>query len=204
MDKNNPLYILVHGTDVSWQRVRDQAKSVEWYHSNGPELGGHPQGPFPLSSLGFRSGYQAICTGGKNYRRRNDTDMGVHCNQVVNGISMNLQSLACCIGFDGDIEYPHPDDERNARAQIQEWQAKYNIPNENVKFHREFAPWKTCPGSLIKQDWIDNLLKKEAVVKPPEQCEKQNALIELQKHEITVRDQVIKVLIDILRKFKII
>lgn len=38
----------------------------------------------------------------------------------------------------------------------------FNLILQDIKFHRENASWKTCPGSGINKDWFINLVEKEA------------------------------------------
>lgn len=163
---NKPKYILIHTTDVSVKTLYDQFKSVNTYHRDVRD--------FPISSLGYFVGYHRLITGGKNYKCREDSDVGAHCNQVVDGLSMNFQSCGVCVGFDGDIEpvptwaYPL------LQKQVWDWQDKYKIPNERVKFHRDYATGKTCPGSLITKAWLANLLARPITQpKPDDQKDKQ-------------------------------
>ena len=161
---NKPKYILVHCTDVS-QKVFDQFKSVNDYHASQD---------FPLSSLGYFVGYHALITGGKLRMTKEDWEEGAHCNNTVGGLSMNFQSLAVCLGFDGDIEMPEQYMIPLMVGQIQEWQKKFGIPEENVMFHRDFRKDKTCPGSLITREW---LLKQLANAKEEGQKAKMNDIV---------------------------
>lgn len=158
--KNNPKYIIVHCSDVSYKISTDQLKSINVYHR---DVRG-----FPVSSLGYYVGYHRLITGGKNTQCRLDSDEGAHCNQVKDGLSMNFQSLGVCIGFDGDEEMPSPFDTKVLQDQIWRWQDQYKISNDRVYFHRDFATNKTCPGSLITREWLDRLLirEPEAAIEP--------------------------------------
>lgn len=185
---NKPKYIIIHSTDVSWTKNRDQFAAVNSYHKGEN---------FPKSSLGYFVGYQRLITGGKNYQARLDTDMGVHTNQVENGVSINLLSLGICFGGDGDIEYPHPDDYKLLQTQVWTWQDVYSIPNDRVFFHRHFNTAKTCPGSLLGDEWMKNLLTRLPVAKPTDQEVKQIAILQQQ---ITWLQQ----LINLLKQYKLI
>lgn len=154
---NKPKYIVIHCTDVSERDIWDQFKSVNTYHKSRD---------FDLSRLGFYVGYHVLITGGKAYQAREDDEMGCHCNQSVDGITMNLQSLGVCIGFDGDIEMPSPVHYDLLKKQVMRWQRLYNIPKENVFFHRHFATNKTCPGALLDQNWLDILLQYNPEILP--------------------------------------
>lgn len=125
-----PRWIIIHCSDVSYRTAYDQLSAIENYHRSQM---------FPISSLGYHTGYQHLITGGKNYECRRDNEIGAHCNTVVNGLSMNEQSLGVCVGFDGDIEYMPQDWYDLLQKQVWAWQDKHNIPDERVKFHRYFA-----------------------------------------------------------------
>lgn len=155
MEKNLPKWILVHCTDHPRSLIADQFESCDLWHKTRT---------FPLSSLGYYIGYHRLITGEKNYQARLDTDVGAHCNQQVDGVSLNFQSLSVCVGFDGDIEQMTAMEYALLQKQVWEWQDKYHIPNEKVKFHRDFATNKTCPGSLISKAWLTELLKRPVVV----------------------------------------
>ena len=157
MQTNNPKYILVHCSDIDSKLVADQFTGVNRTHRD--------ERNFNTSSLGFNVGYHVFVTGGVAYRARVDTEYGNHCNNLVDGLSMNFQSLGICFGIDGDIELPSQGMVNLARAQILEWQRLYNIPNERVLFHRDFSKTKSCPGSLISRGWLEeNILE---MPKPP-------------------------------------
>ena len=166
--KNNPRYIFIHCTDTPSRKGVSQFDAVNQYHKSG-----HPLAPFPISSLGYHGGYQKIITNGHSLRYRLDTDQGAHCNKVVDGISMNFQSVAVALGIDGDRELPNDIDTALLVADVKEWQAIYGIPNERVKFHRDYDTLKTCPGNLVTREWLSEKMgwRKTSpipvVTKPP-------------------------------------
>lgn len=173
---NTPQWIIIHCSDVSYTKISDQFVSINAYHRDDRE--------FPVSSLGLYVGYHRLITGGKNYKCREDWEVGAHCNQKLDGKSMNTQSLGICVGFDGDIEYLKQNEYDLLKAQVNEWQNKYAISNDRVVYHHHFATEKTCAGSLLGLEWMVNLLKKEISVKTPEQCEKQEGIIKAQNDKI--------------------
>lgn len=158
MNSNNPKYLILHCSDDSYTNCFDQLTKIDRYHK---ERG------FPQSSLGFFVGYHYLITGDKEYQCRADTDEGAHCNQQLNGLSMNFQSIGICWGGDGDIQYPTPIQYGLLQKRVWALQDKYHIPNENVRFHREFATSKTCPGSLLTKQWLSTLLIRPVETKIP-------------------------------------
>ena len=116
-------------------------------------------------------------------------EVGAHCNNKVDGKSINLQSLGVCVGFDGDIEYMTPEHFKLLQTQVWAWQDYWNIPNKNVKFHREFNVYKTCPGTLIQEDFKTRLLMRE---KPEPKVEEHKQELLLQQLTLlqTLRDML--------------
>lgn len=185
--QNVPKYHVTHCSDVSYAANKDQFNSINTYHRDERE--------FPKSSLGFFVGYHNLFTGGKQYKCREDWEVGAHCNQGYDGVtvyppgtpgklSMNYQSLGDCIGFDGDIEMPPLIELGLFQKRLWEVQDKY--PNIIFEFHRDFATGKTCPGSLITPKWLTDLLVRPSTVIPPKPVEKmcvaqEKEIVELKK-----------------------
>lgn len=42
---------------------------------------------------------------------------------------------------------------------LKDLMAKHSIVRENIKFHRDFATYKSCPGENIRPDFVEDLLK---------------------------------------------
>ena len=172
---NTPRYIVLHTSDVSFRANSNQYNSINIYHRD--ERG------FPQSVLGGWVGYHYLYTGGKEYKCKEDQEVGAHCNQGYDGVkvyppqtpgklSMNYQSIGLCIGFDGDIELPPSMEYALLQKRVWDIQDRYKIPNEHVFFHRKFATSKTCPGTLITQEWLVELLKRPTpAVIPPKPIE---------------------------------
>ena len=193
---NNPKYIILHCSDVSYTAIPDQLKSINQYHRD--ERG------FPKSSLNFFVGYHYLITGEKEYQCRLDTDEGAHCNQHENGLSLNFQSIGICVGFDGDIEFPTSTQYALLQKRVWALQDKYGIPNEKVRFHRYYATSKTCPGSLITSEWLAKLLIRPVVTsippKPVEmRCVAEEAEIKALKEQLSWFDRLVTLLMSSLK-----
>lgn len=151
--KNIQKYLILHTSDVLESRLYNQFNSINTYHRDVRY--------FPKSSLGYFVGYQYLITGGKLYQCRLDTDEGAHCNAQVEGLSMNFQSIGICWGGDGDLELPSQTHRKLLADLIKQKMKEYNIPRERVKFHRDYTPSKTCPGTLFTQTYLDSLLYEQ-------------------------------------------
>lgn len=149
MPANNPKYIIIHCTAYPDAKLHDQLVACNGWHKDRQ---------FPLSSLNWYVGYHHLITGGRDYKTRDDLEEGAHCNQQLNNLSMNFQSLGVCAGFDGDTEDMSQEHYTLLKSRVFSWQDTYKIPNENVFFHRHFATDKTCPGLRINDQWLKNLL----------------------------------------------
>lgn len=167
--ENKPRYIIIHCSDVSEKTLYDQLKSIEYYHSTPPPQG-HPDAPFPKSSLGYHVGYHHLITGGIDYQCRLYSDQGAHCNQHEDGVSLNFQSVGVCWAGAGDKEFPSPVHYELLRKRIWALQDQFKIPNSYVRFHRFYNKTKTCPGSLLDSYWLDSLLQRTPSPADPGEC----------------------------------
>lgn len=177
MSQNIPKFIIIHCSDVSYQRQPDQFNAINQYHRD--------ERRFPISSLGLYVGYHRLIDDGVNIQCRLDTDIGAHCNQQENGLSLNFQSLGICVSGDFDSEVMKRIDYDLLEKQIWAWQDQYKIPNENVRFHRYYAKDKTCPGLLLNAKWLSDLLKRPQTV-PTASCTVENDTIVRQRNIITM------------------
>ena len=164
---NEPVYIIGHCTDVSRKRAPRQFRAVNNFHRDVRH--------FPKSSLGYYGGYHFFYEpDGTEFRYKEDWEIGAHCNTVVDGKSINLQSIALCWAGDGDMEFPTEKQAVMMAIRTKKLQMKYNIPKTNIRIapHRHWRPSKTCYGSLLANDWF---LRNAFPInqKDPEQIEKQ-------------------------------
>jgi len=186
--KNTPKYILIHCTDHPRSKIADQFEACNQWHRDRD---------FPRSSYELFIGYHSLITGEKEYICRDDTDEGAHCNQRVDGVSLNFQSLGVCVGFDGDVENMTSMEYALLQKRVWSWQDTYKISNENVRFHRDFAQGKTCPGSRFDHTWLATLLKRPVIVEVPPKpadrmCLAQEKIIEEQKKTISWYEQLFR------------
>lgn len=171
--KNTPSYILIHCSDVRTGDMREQLYAIDRYHK---------ERDFPKSRLGWYVGYHGIVQNGVFIRTREDDEIGAHCNQLANGMSVNFQSLGICWAGDGDVEFPDEYDKRAIVFQVEKWMKQYGIPLERVVFHREFTPWKTCPGTLITRSWVRDAFDHSVPEpKEPAQQTKQERIMALSR-----------------------
>ena len=142
----NPVkYIIVHNSAV-YNDGRSQLQGIENTHKERFNF---------KSELGYYTGYQyVIDTNSSINQRRKDDEQGAHCKEN----HMNFQSIGICLCMNGDQQMPTPEQESSftslALTKMEEW----DIPLENVDLHRQYATYKSCPGTKITEDYINGLL----------------------------------------------
>jgi len=135
MDFKNSLkwqYIILHhsmtkdGKVVDWEAIRR-------YHieTNG------------WDDIGYHLGIEKVNDELVIQYGRELSKVGAHCRQN----KMNYRGIGICLIGNYDLVPPDKDKWDLLLALCRELQKKFNIPNKNVKGHREFASYKSCPGS---------------------------------------------------------
>lgn len=126
------------GETVSW-------KAIENYHriSNG------------WLDIGYHAGVELI---GKEYYALLGRDISQRA-AAVKEQDMNGKALhVCCVGnYDW---YPPERDMLVALINrvLRPWMSWFNIPARNVRAHRDYAPYKSCPGKLFDMDQLRGML----------------------------------------------
>jgi N-acetyl-anhydromuramyl-L-alanine amidase AmpD len=68
--------------------------------------------------------------------------------------NMNRRGIGVCVVGDYDLA-PPPEDILEKTADFVAWLCRmYRIPVENVRPHREFATYKTCPGKQFNMEYF--------------------------------------------------
>jgi len=144
MDLFKPTYIIIHHSltkdskTVSWQAIRN-------YHVN--TLG--------WQEIGYHYGIELVNDQHEILVGRMEGTQGAHCVQKrINHKSIGI----CCIGnYDNDL------------PNLAIWSmlldlctnicVRYDIPAGNVKGHREYASYKSCPGNAFNMVDLRNDLE---------------------------------------------
>lgn len=105
---------------------------------------------YHVNTLGWRDvGYHyVIPKSGEIQKGRKEEDTGAHCKQE----HMNYKSIGICVVGDFDNYFPDVRQFKSLVELAKEIMVRYNIPVENVKMHRDYADYKSCPGMLFPFD----------------------------------------------------
>ena len=119
------------GDTVSWTAIRRYHTKINHWNDIGYHWG-----------IEYINGTYEVLMG------RSCVMEGAHCRQG----GMNRTSIGICLVGNFDLE-PPPDKQWRRAVKLVKWlKSIYHIPAANVQGHREYAPYKTCPGKLFDMD----------------------------------------------------
>lgn len=109
----------------------------------------HKARGFPKSASGWYIGYHIVIYGNGEVRKyRADDEVGAHTKEQ----NMNFKSIGICLSGNFDLEQPNPQQVESLTKLLRQYNFKEIYP------HRHFAPYKSCYGKLLSDDWAKNLL----------------------------------------------
>ena len=137
MNPFKPSYIIIHHS------LTKDSKTVSWQPIRKWHMGLHPDSPYKMIDIGYQYGIELVNDRYETLVGRMEGTVGAH-TRGVNGVSIGI----CLVGnFD------------NEPPDIAQWKIllklcaniclRYNISADNVKGHREYAPYKSCPGNAF-------------------------------------------------------
>jgi len=154
--KNNPQFLIVHHTGASETNPKEDTS----HHTFEIVNAWHKKLWNFKSSLGHYIGYQYfIDKTGKVTQGRADTDEGAHT------LGKNLSSIGICLAGNFDVTEPTKEQVEALKVILKAKMSQYGIPLKNVVPHRQFAN-KSCYGSKLSDEWVQNLLKVKPVPTP--------------------------------------
>lgn len=140
-----PEYIILHHSltadaqTVSWNAIRRyHVQYLGWR-----DIGYH----FGIERVGKR--YEILCG-----RMMNDN--GAHCKQF----GMNAESVGICFVGNFDNVTPPVEQWKLGIKLVKTLAEVLGIPHENVRGHREFATWKSCPGERFNLELFRRELRR--------------------------------------------
>ena len=135
-----PTHIIVHhsltkdGDTVSWGAIQDfHTKTEGW------------------DDIGYHAGIERI--NGRVYAMIGRGEQYVAA--AVKEANMNTLALHVCVVGNFDLEPPTQEvlDTLVSRV-IKPWMQQYKIPTTRIKGHRDFASYKSCPGTKFDLDVV--------------------------------------------------
>jgi hypothetical protein len=98
--------------------------------------------------IGYHAGIEVISNDPSEYGiqaliGRSESSVAAACRE---GKMNELALHVCCVGNFDEAEPSDALYKRLALRIIIPWMDKYGIPADNIVGHRDYAPYKTCPG----------------------------------------------------------
>ena len=161
---NYPKNIIVHHSLVSRFNSPSQFDSINRYHKG----------------LGWgKIGYHFLIEpDGQVKIGRAENEVGAHTKQMM----MNYLSIGICLSGNFDIDDPTPEQIASLLGLIEDLQKKYGIPDKRVKLHRDYAKYKSCPGTRIPNDIKGYLKLKERTI--PQQIEDNTKILKARMDKV--------------------
>lgn len=138
---NKPEYIIIHCSDSDI----DNFDIIQRYHITDPSR--------RYENVGYQ---KVIERSGLLKQGRPETYHGGHTSEE----KMNFRSVAICLCGRFENKLPNAEQTKTLKEEVKRLMSVYKIPVERIKYHRDFKPSKTCPGSFIKDDWVKNLVSE--------------------------------------------
>ncbi len=137
---NTRDWIIIHHTASSATLTGHQFDAVRKYHI-GKGWGGIGYHWFVEYDGTIRAG-------------RPEDQAGAHCKQWL----MNYRSVGICLAGDFDEQDPSEAQLDALTALLTDVQLRNGIHDGKVKLHRDYASYKTCPGTRFTRDLLDSIL----------------------------------------------
>lgn len=132
-----PTHIVIHhsltpdGKTVSWSAIRR-------FHTTDPA--------HMFSDIGYHAGVELVGTDYEVFLGRPWDVEGSHCKaHGMNHISLGV----CLVGNYDAAPPPEPMLDVMARYVVLPWMRIFGIMPAAVRFHRDWAPDRTCPGTMF-------------------------------------------------------
>lgn len=140
--------IYIHHTAVSYKKNPNQAPQTNEYHKTAIDENGnskfHNGEP---SSLNYWIGYTyEMNANGEIIQARKDGE------EQAAQRGYNKESISIALDMDGDVEYPTNAQLLSLRNFLREKMTEYKLTFDDVKFHRDVALYKSCPGLQITRN----------------------------------------------------
>lgn len=151
-----PKYIMVHhsltadGASVSWAAIeRYHRETQKWadigYHAGIEIVNDHAPG---ADGWLDRASYQALIG-------RPEDQVAAACKE---GDMNRLALHVCCVGNFDIAAPPAMLLDRLCDRVLRPWMHRYGIDADHIKAHRDYATYKSCPGTLFDMDALRRMV----------------------------------------------
>lgn len=142
----NWTHIMIHhsftedGRELNWNAI------IDWHvNHNG------------WSDVGYHFGVETTDRGAVALVGRPLTVAGAHCSQQ----GMNSVAIGICVVGNYDVRKPDlPHLSVLAHRLVIPLMDLFTIPLENIVFHREYAKYKSCPGTMFNKEHFIRYIKE--------------------------------------------
>ena len=139
-------FLVIHHTAVSREKNSKQFDAVRRYHINKG-----------WGDIGYA---YFIEPDGSLMKGRPDDVSQAHVKED----KMNYKSLGVCLTGNFDIELPTEKQLKTLNILLANLRNKYNLTRDKVKFHRDYATYKSCPGLFFTSSLLQkNMSMKELI-----------------------------------------
>lgn len=137
-------HIMIHhsltddGKTVSWSAIRRYHEDVNGWRD-----------------IGYHAGVELINDDFEALIGRGWDQEGAHCKEG----SMNRKALGICLVGNFDKALPPEGMMEVARDRvINPWMHAFGIKPERIVFHREYATYKSCPGTMFTFEYLNSFI----------------------------------------------
>src|SRR3990167_6870786 len=112
---------------------------------------------------GWKAGPHIFCSDDAIWLFTPMNEIGIHAgsgNSTYKWGKLIGYSIGIEVVGDYDVEHWTGKTYENAIGVIKELMSLLNVPTEDVRFHRDFNPGKSCPGHAITKEWLFQELAK--------------------------------------------
>jgi len=136
-------FLIIHHTAVSRAKNNHQFEAVRNYHvSKG------------WGNIGY---HFLIEPSGETIWCRKENEVGAHCKEQ----NMNYRSLGICLTGNFDIEEPTPNQKASLKNLLSLLLKKYSLTTDQIKFHRDYVTYKTCPGNWWSREKLVSIINMQ-------------------------------------------
>lgn len=142
MNLFTPTHVTMHHS------LTKDSETVSWGAIRKWHMGLMDDSPYNMNDIGYQYGIELVNDHYEILVGRFEGQQGAHCPQK----NMNRISIGICVIGNFDIQVPDLAQWNLALDLCANICTRYSIPVENVRGHRFYAPYKSCPGKQFNMN----------------------------------------------------